>query len=330
MITFDELTERIFEGLEETLDYLGGVTVGNDTWRFAMLPDTGKFTPALRTDNGVTHFIDINAQCLDSDIDTPKGGIASADITLSLDLRVPILQEIDENGNELIVQQVRNVLDAYFAENKSGTMIGKDGMTYVYGASYGFSVTGVRDLIPGIGDSIGFHISAEFSLLQNGAASELFSLRIDGYDIPYALFGMARTADPEPSLLANTSSSIRKGATACVSSGTTFAINVSMPWILMPNEGDPFKSSALERYRPIYAFLFGFENNMIYHKVEIIAPDCNGIPETIAYKMIFTEQKGQVEPQRPSSLTFSMQEADVSSGQYTLAPQKEQKEKEGE
>lgn len=322
MITFDELTERIFEGLEETLDYLGGVTVGNDTWRFAMLPDTGKYTPAQRTDNGVTHFIDINAQCLDSDIDTPKGGIASADIALSLDLRVPILNGIDANGNELIVQQVRNVLDSYFAANKSGTMIGRDGMTYVYGASYGFSVTGVRELIPGIGDSLGFHISAEFSLLQNGAASELFSLRIDGYEIPYALFGMARTADPEPSLLA-CGSDIRSGASVCVSSGTTFSINVSMPWVLMPNGSDPF-SSALECYRPIYAFLFGFENNMIYHKVEIMAPDCNGTPETIVYNMIFTEQKGQVEPQRPSSITFSMQEVNLAANQYKLAPQKKQ------
>ena len=321
MITFDELTERIFEGLEETLDDMGGITVGNDTWRFSMLPDTGKYTPAQRTDNGVTHFIDINAQCLDSDIDTPKGGIVSADITLSLDLRVPILQRTDANGNELIVQQVRNVLDAYFAENKSGTMTGKDGMTYVYGASYGFSMTGVRDMIPGIGDSIGFHISADFSLLQNGAASELFSLKIDGYDIPFALFGMARTADPEPILQCHSTSVLPgAGATVCVSSGTTFAINVSMPWILIPSGAS--NASLLERFLPVYAFLFGLEKNAVYHIVTIGAPDGNGNAQTFTYNMIFTEQKGQVEPQRPSSLTFSMQEADIASGQYTLAPQK--------
>ena len=326
MITFDELTERFFEGLEETLDDLGGITVGNDTWRFAMLPDTGKYTPAQRTDNGVTHFIDINAQCLDSDIDTPKSGIVSADITMSLDLRVPILQRADANGNELIVQQVRNVLDAYFAENKSGTMTGKDGITYVYGASYGFSQTGVRDMIPGIGDSIGFHISADFSLLQNGAAAELFSLKIDGYEIPFALFGMARTADPEPVLPAIsqdfdfTGDAAKPGSTACVSSGTTFAINVSMPWILIPSGAS--NASLLERFLPVYAFLFGLEKNAVYHEVKIGAPDGNGNVQTFTYNMIFTEQKGQVEPQRPSSLTFSMQEADIASGQYTLAPQK--------
>lgn len=326
MITWNELVDRIFAGLEETLDDMGGITVGNDTWRFAMLPDTGKLTPARRTDNGVTRFIDINAQCLDSDIDTPKGGIVSADITLSLDLRVPILQATDADGNELIVQQVRNVLDAYFAENKSGTMTGKDGMTYVYGASYGFSMTGVRDVVPGIGDSIGFHISADFSLLQNGAASELFSLKIDGYDIPFALFGMARTADPEPVLPAIsqdfdfTGDAAKPGSTACVSSGTTFAINVSMPWILIPSGAS--NASLLERFLPVYAFLFGLEKNAVYHIVTIGAPDGNGNAQAFTYNMIFTEQKGQVEPQRPSSLTFSMQEADVASGQYTLAPQK--------
>ena len=323
MITWNELVDRIFAGLEETLDDMGGITVGNDTWRFAMLPDTGKLTPARRTDNGVTRFIDINAQCLDSDIDTPKGGIVSADITLSLDLRVPILQATDANGNELIVQQVRNVLDAYFAENKSGTMTGKDGMTYVYGASYGFSMTGVRDVVPGIGDSIGFHVSAEFSLLQNGAAAELFSLKIDGYDIPYALFGMSRTADPEPGLQADsalhTYSNAWRGATASVSSGTTFAINVSMPWILIPSIS---VNTLRNRFFPIYAFLFGLEENAVCHKVEIGAPDGNGDVEYFTYNMIFAEQKGQVEPQRPSSITFSMQEADISSGQYTQAPQK--------
>lgn len=326
MITFEELATRIFDGLEDTLDEMGGITVGNDTWRFAMLPDTGKFTPSIRTDNGVTRFIDINAQCVNSDIDTPKGGIVSADIDLSLDLRVPILKKTDANGNELIVQQVRNVLDAYFAENKSGTITGKDGMTYVYGASYGFSMTGGRDIVPGIGDSIGFHISAEFSLLQNGAAAELFSLKIDGYDIPFALLGFARTADPEPGLQAvsgnfdQTGTVAWSGATACVSSGTTFAINVSMPWILM--QSGAAGESPLNRFLPVYAFLFGLEQNMIYHYVQISAPDGNGKVLTFDYKMIFTEQKGQVEPQRPSSLTFSMQEADVSSGQYTLAPQK--------
>lgn len=326
MITWNELVDRIFAGLEETLDDMGGITVGNDTWRFAMLPDTGKLTPARRTDNGVTRFIDINAQCLDSDIDTPKGGIVSADITLSLDLRVPILQATDANGNELIVQQVRNVLDAYFAENKSGTMTGKDGMTYVYGAAYGLSMTGVRDVVPGIGDSIGFHVSAEFSLLQNGAAAELFSLKIDGYDIPYALFGLSRTADPEPGLQAvngnfdPTGTAAWSGATGSVSSGTTFAINVSMPWILM--QSGAAGESPLNRFLPVYAFLFGLEKNMIYHYVQIEAPDGNGDITIFRYSMIFTEQKGQVEPQRPSSLTFSMQEADVSSGQYTLAPQK--------
>lgn len=327
MITWNELVDRIFAGLEETLDDMGGITVGNDTWRFSMLPDTGKFTPSVRTDNGVTHFIDINAQCLDSDIDTPKGGIASADVTLSLDLRVPILQATDANGNELIVQQVRNVLDAYFAENKSGTIRGKDGMTYVYGASYGFSTTGVRDIIPGLGDSIGFHVSAEFSLLQNGAAAELFSLKIDGYDIPFALFGVARNADPEPGLPSSNEDGPSydqtvawRGSTSCVSSGTTFAINVSMPWILM--QSGAAGESLLNRFLPVYAFLFGLEKNALYHKVEIGAPDGDGNVTVFAYNMIFTEQKGQVEPQRPSSLTFAMQEADILSGQYTLAPQK--------
>lgn len=326
MITFEELATRIFDGLEDALDEMGGITVGNDTWRFAMLPDTGKFTPSVRTDNGVTRFIDINAQCVNSDIDTPKGGIVSADIDLALDLRVPILKKTDANGNELIVQQVRNVLDAYFAENKSGTITGKDGMTYVYGASYGFSTTGIRDIIPGLGDSIGFHVSAEFSLLQNGAAAELFSLKIDGYDIPFALLGFARTADPEPGLQAvsgnfdPTGTAAWSGATSCVSSGTTFAINVSMPWILM--QSGAAGESPLNRFLPVYAFLFGLEKNMIYHYVQLTAPDGNGKVLTFNYKMIFTEQKGQVEPQRPSSLTFALQEADVSSGQYTLAPQK--------
>lgn len=80
--------------------------------------------------------------------------------------------------------------------------------------------------------------------------------------------------------------------------------------------------SPLNRFLPVYAFLFGLEKNMIYHYVQLTAPDGNGKVLTFNYKMIFTEQKGQVEPQRPSSLTFALQEADVSSGQYSLAPQK--------
>lgn len=313
MITFDELVDLIYRGLTESAENYP-IRLHNeaydldDIWEFTMLPDTGKFTPSKRVDNTVTHFIDINASLVNSDIDTPQNGIISADISIALDLRVPLLDIKDESGNEMLLGEVRNILDTYFAQNKAGTVKGKDGSTYVYGAAYALAVTGVREITPGISDSIGLHISVEYSILQGGAASDNFVLQMDGYTIPYAMFGLSRVSDPEPGIPSDPEKSgLMPGTCGNHMSGTTFGINVTMPYILVDKYGKTL---------PIYDYIMGDEQNSVYHTVAVTVPSgIDGVgkvtTKTYTYNMIFSEMKPQVEAQRPASLSFSMVEVDL-------------------
>lgn len=324
MITFNELVDLIYQGLTKSAENYP-IRLHNaaydldDIWEFTMLPDTGKYTPSKRVDNTVTHFIDINASLVNSDIDTPQNGIISADISIALDLRVPLVDIKDASGNEMLVGEVRNILDAYFAQNKAGTIVGQDGATYVYGASYALAVTGVREITHGIGDSIGLHVSAEYSILQGGAASDNFVLKMDGYTIPYAMFGLSRVSDPEPGIPSDPEKSgLMPGTCGNHMSGTTFGINVTMPYILVGMDKD-----GTTKTLPIYGYIMGDEQNSVYHKVEVTVP--SGIDKagkvttkTYNYNMIFSEMKPQVEAQRPASLSFSMVEVDLTTpGIYT-------------
>lgn len=226
MIPLSALAEFIEDGLNKqeniaALTYPYGT--GSVSYQFRVLADTTDYKKPTREGNTVTHYIHGILYMNGSNIETSKGGYTNATLDTTLELAVPVLDGMDDEGNKELVEKVRKMLDTFFAENGDGSIL-YDGVNYSFGFQYKLSDSGMRQALQMIGDAFMFRVSQTWVFLPNGIKSDDISLTIDGSPVPFTTIGLMRSAVQETDVRSDSTNAIGKNVTA----STMLTINVGM------------------------------------------------------------------------------------------------------
>ena len=224
MIQLQTLAKNINEGLNEKLtgDLL---STPRGRYEFFVVADTADYKKADREGNTVTYYINGNLIVTSSNVESTQAGSLNATLGARLDLLVPVVDGIDEDGNKEIVATVRKILDEYFSTNGSGVMQG-----YYYGYQYNIAVSGARANFPMVGDGFIFSVDISYYFIENGVSSKSIELRINRYNVDYLTLGVSRSTTQE----SDTPSDTENGASKNVDLASVFAINITMPLLLVP------------------------------------------------------------------------------------------------
>ena len=227
MIPLSALAEFIEDGLNKqeniaALTYPSGT--GSVSYQFRVLADTTDYKKPTREGNTVTHYIHGILYMNDSNIETSKGGYTNATLNTTLELAVPVLDGMDDEGNKELVEKVRKMLDTFFSENGDSYIDYTDGVRYSFGYQYKLSDSGMRQALQMIGDAFMFRVSQTWVFLPNGIKSDDISLRIDGNPVPFTTIGLMRSAVQETDVRSDSTNAIGKNVTA----STMLTINVGM------------------------------------------------------------------------------------------------------
>lgn len=295
MIQLQQLVEIVESGLNALLEESPLIVSDTDKYLFHIFPDTGEYKKAERIDNVVVHYINGQMSLTSSNIETTQTGKFNATMSVGINIAVPVLRTVDENGNALLTQAVRSVLDTYFGQNRTGSIL-SEGVTYSYGVQYTIAQTGGREQRIGIGDSMTFFVGAEYFFLQDGVNSSSTTLTIDGRKIDYILLGMRRGFDAEPNIPSD--SEVAKSVT----NGTTFSINFDVPVTLGQEENDFLIDCVMDGELNIWHDVVierahHYKNGTVTYK-------------TWSYKMIFGEAASNAQVAYNMSASYTMQEAD--------------------
>ena len=194
MVKLTDLAQHIEDGLrEEAVEQL---TTANGKYEFRIVTDTTDYKKADRFGNEVTYYIHGLVVQTGSNIESMNGEDemhSSASISGRLELLVPVLDGTDDEGNKLLVSSVREILDGYFSKN--GVTV-EEG--YTIGYRYTIAASGIRDVVPPVGDCFIFIVTIDWYILANGINSTQIKayITLDGKEelIPYRTFGIMRQA----------------------------------------------------------------------------------------------------------------------------------------
>jgi hypothetical protein len=193
MVKLTDLAKRIEDGLREEAG--DALNTADGKYEFRIVTDTTDYQKASRFGNEVTHYIHGLVVQTGSNIESMNGDEmhSSASISGRLELLVPVLDGSDDDGNKQLVTTVRSILDSYFSKN--GVTVEEE---YTIGYSYSVAASGIRDIVPPVGDCFVFIVTLDWYILANGINSTHIKASIkigDVYEvIPYRTFGMMRQA----------------------------------------------------------------------------------------------------------------------------------------
>ncbi len=193
MVKLTDLAQGIEIGLQEEAG--DALNTADGKYEFRIVTDTTDYKKASRHGNEVTHYIHGLVVQTGSNIESMNGDEMHSSATISgrLELLVPVLDGSDDEGNKRLVTTVRQILDNYFSKN--GVTVEEE---YTIGYKYSVAASGVRDIVPPVGDCFVFIVTLDWYILANGINSTQIkvSIKIDGEweDIPYRTFGMMRQA----------------------------------------------------------------------------------------------------------------------------------------
>lgn len=157
--------------------------------KFRLFTDAGKYKRAMKTRTEKTRYTNGLLSFGTSAI-VPTTGVTIATQGASLEICVQLL---DEQTDEQIVAQYRNIFDTYFqaftVQPIDGVEFDADGKevtkTYTVSAVYSLANTGTVELRDGVGTSITFRIDIDYGYIENGLNSYNVRFTLDGYPLDY-------------------------------------------------------------------------------------------------------------------------------------------------
>lgn len=197
--------------------------------------DTSDFKPAERDGNKATWYIQGLLTQIGSTIEGIQNGSRTAGVDCRLDFVVRCMPGVDMNGGKVMVPFFRSVLDNYFSTNQQGIMYegtdagekpeGETATAWVFGTNYQMAQSGVREMIPGLGDTFSFTVILNWYFAEGGLNSQGIELTIDGKRIYFTHIGISRNTTDEKALPAGSAAY----GTVSVVESNSFAIGFDAP-----------------------------------------------------------------------------------------------------
>lgn len=163
-------------------------------YELTVTADTSDFKPAARNGNKAVWYIQGLLTQIGSTIEGIQNGSRTAGVDCRLDFVVRCMTGIDMDGGKVMVPFFRSVLDGYFSENTQGTMEDADGNTWAFGVNYQTAQSGIREIIPGLGDTFSFTIVMNWYFAEGGINSQRIALYIGGERVWFTRIGISRNS----------------------------------------------------------------------------------------------------------------------------------------
>lgn len=212
MITLKNLASILQDQIKDEMDgapltfTLGdGPYARTERYVFDISTDTADYKPPVREGNTVTKYIQGVLLESGSEIEQTSTGSFNGAFSAQLEVLCPVV-EGDELGivNERLVDVVRQILTNVFVNNAVKKQTDKDGNTYTVGTFYSMVNSGMRQIVPEVGDSFTFSVALTFFVIQNGISSKDIKIYVDGEEIDYITLGIRRDAVTDQNVASNT------------------------------------------------------------------------------------------------------------------------------
>ncbi len=233
MITLKDLAailqEQIADEMEgEPLKFtLGdGPYARTERYVFDISTDTADYKPPVRDGNTVTKYIQGVLLESGSEIEQTSTGSFNGAFSAQLEVLCPVV-EGDDLGivNERLVDVVRQILTNVFVNNAVDSQEDADGNTYTVGTFYSMVNSGMRQIVPEVGDSFTFSVALTFFVIQNGISSKNIKILYNGAEIDYITLGIRRDAVTDQNVASNTTD----GATTANVDSSALVIQLTAP-----------------------------------------------------------------------------------------------------
>lgn len=190
MINVNTIAENIENGLNAAF---ADPNIALHVWT-----DVGKYEKPVRTGNSVKVTLPALLTCISSSNTTASGGLVLGLQSLLLQIRFPQRKprtSPDEEPEEdyAFVEQMRDLLDAYFSANKTFAIEDGD-TTYKVGMSYGISVSGTAELSNHLAPSYELDVNINLLYAENGVNSRDVTAQFDGVPVNFETANPARSA----------------------------------------------------------------------------------------------------------------------------------------
>lgn len=179
-------------------------------YELTVTADTSDFKPAARNGNKAVWYIQGLLTQIGSTIEGIQNGSRTAGVDCRLDFVVRCMPGVDMDGGKVMVPFFRSVLDEYFSTNQQGIMYegtdagekpeGTTPAAWVFGTNYQMAQSGVREMIPGLGDTFSFTVILNWYFAEGGLNSQGIVLEIDGNRIYFTHIGISRNTTDEKAL----------------------------------------------------------------------------------------------------------------------------------
>ena len=259
--------------LMEALSQLG--------YRFKIFTTVGSYVKAREVGRVREGIVNTLMQITDSDIIQLGGNLkASAiDVTLSFLLPVPdtvVDPSAEGYGGEWdFVEEFRDSIANAFATTDKFSVT-SDNKTYVGGVTGSFPMTGELLQRQGIGQSVEYTCYLQFTYLCNAINSRDVQFFLDGDEIPYTRFMIARKNTVSSALLSNA----KNGEASCYAESSSFGVDLSLP-ALDPKAGGAAKI--------ISNYLMGFEDANKPHTLLISFGNMQSVERTVIFGEVSNE-----------------------------------------
>jgi hypothetical protein len=112
-----------------------------------------------------------------------------------------------------------------FVNNAVGSQEDADGNTYTVGTFYSMVNSGMRQIVPEVGDSFTFSVALTFFVIQNGISSKDIKILYNDAEIDYITLGIRRDAVTDQNVASNTTD----GATTANVDSSALVIQLTAP-----------------------------------------------------------------------------------------------------
>ena len=236
MITLKYLAAILQEQISDEMDgapltfTLGdGPYARTERYVFDISTDTADYKPPVREGNTVTKYIQGVLLESGSEIEQTSTGTFNGAFSAQLEVLCPVTDYDVEDvygqiANERLVDTVRQILTNVFVKNSVTTQI-MNGNSYTVGTLYSMVNSGMRQIVPQVGDSFTFSVNLTFFVIQNGISSHDIIIRNNGDKINYITLGIRRDSVTDQNVASNT----KDGATTANVDSSALIIQLTAP-----------------------------------------------------------------------------------------------------
>lgn len=233
MITLKDLAAILQEQIADEMDgapltftLSDGPYARTERYVFDISTDTADYKPPVREGNTVTKYIQGVLLESGSEIEQTSTGSFNGAFSAQLEVLCPVVEGEDIGGvaNDRLVDTVREILTNVFVKNSVTTEI-SGGNKYTIGTFYSMVNSGMRQIVPQVGDSFTFSVALTFFVIQNGISSRDIKIYVEGTEVNYITLGIRRDAVTDQ----NVASDTKDGATTANVDSSALVIQLTAP-----------------------------------------------------------------------------------------------------